>query len=86
MYVDPETGFTFSQFDALYALGKTLSYRVAVPTGVSPNTAFPVVIQVVAPNEVGWAGLAWGGTMTYNPLTAQWANGNTVQVSSRYAT
>jgi len=86
VYIDSVTGFTFSQYDALYALGKTITFRVAVPTGIPASTPYPVVIQVVAPSEVGWAGLAWGGTMTYNPLTAQWVNGNTVQISSRYTT
>lgn len=86
VYVDPITGFTFSQYDALYQLGKTIAFRIAIPTGVNSSSAFPVVIQVVAPLDVGWAGLAWGGSMTYNPLTVQWQNGNNVQVSSRYAT
>jgi len=57
-----------------------------VPSDAQQNTKYDAVIQIVAPSDVGWLGLAWGGTMTYNPLTVSWANGNTPVVSSRYAT
>lgn len=35
-----------------------------------------MVIQVVAPVDVGWAGIAWAGQMMLCPLTVVWANGN----------
>ncbi|ORY67495.1 uncharacterized protein BCR38DRAFT_456247 [Pseudomassariella vexata] len=86
VFVDAETGFTFSSYDAPYVIGRTISYRIAVPSGVPTGTPFDTVIQISAPIEVGWAGLAWGGTMTANPLTVGWANGNSAVAASRYAT
>jgi hypothetical protein len=87
VYKDPETGFTFSQYQATYSLsGKYITFRIAVPSDAQQNAQYDVVVQIVAPAEVGWLGLAWGGQMTYNPLTVSWANGNTPVVSSRYAT
>ena len=44
-----------------------------------------VLFSVVAPINVGWAGFAWGGSMTNNPLTLGWANGAKTLVSSRWA-
>jgi hypothetical protein len=85
-YFDSETGFTFGSTDILYALGKTLTIRIAVPTPVSPNTSYDAVLQVVAPIGVGWAGVAWGGGMTFNPLAVGWQNSNQAIVSSRWAT
>jgi hypothetical protein len=87
VYNDPETGFTFSQYQATYSLsGKSITVRVAVPSDAQPNTPYDAVVQIVAPSEVGWMGLAWGGSMTYNPLTVSWMNGNSPVISSRYAT
>jgi hypothetical protein len=57
-----------------------------VPADAQNGAAYDTVIQVVSPNDIGWLGLAWGGSMTYNPLTVSWANGGSVVVSSRYAT
>ena len=45
-----------------------------------------VVLQVVAPNALGWVGLAWGGSMIRNPLTVSYPNGQKPTVSSRWAT
>lgn len=70
----------------MYSLGSGITFRVAVPSSISSQTPFDVVVQVIAPNQVGWAGLAWGGKMTSNPLTVAWANGNSAIVSSRFAT
>jgi hypothetical protein len=46
---------------------------------------FDAILQIVAPLDYGWAGFAWGGTMTYNPLLVAWANGEDVVASSRKA-
>lgn len=73
--MDPETGFTFSEYVGLYALGRSLTLRTAIPSSAAPNTAYDAVLQVIAPLEVGWAGFAWGGTMIYNPLTVGWSAG-----------
>ncbi len=58
---------------------------MALPDKVAAATPFDVVVQIAAPLSVGWAGLAWGGSMTYNPLTIVWANGKTPVLSSRMA-
>jgi hypothetical protein len=84
-YYDSETGFTFSEFKAAYSLSANIVYRVAVPSGVPSGQPYDAVLQVVAPTQVGWAGLAWGGTMPKNPLTVGWANGQKPNFSSRYA-
>ncbi|KIH91027.1 hypothetical protein SPBR_02004 [Sporothrix brasiliensis 5110] len=80
-YVDPETGFTFSQ----YVNEKGIAFRVAIPSTAKVNDNYEAVVQIAAPIAIGWAGLAWGGSMTYNPLTIVWANGKDVVVSSRMA-
>ncbi|KXX75414.1 Cellobiose dehydrogenase [Madurella mycetomatis] len=60
-------------------------YRIAIP---DVSTApFDVLLQIVAPiATAGWAGISWGGTMTDNPLTVGWPNGDSAVVSSRFAT
>ena len=85
-YVDQETGFTFSETKAAATLSANIVYRIATPANVPAGQAYDVVIQVVAPNSVGWAGLAWGGSMIRNPLTVSYANGQKPTVSSRWAT
>ncbi len=86
VYRDSETGFTFSQYNAPYTLGRTITYRVALPSTLTYGQPYDVVLQIVAPSDVGWAGLAWGGRMTNNPLSVSWANGySSVVLSSRYA-
>ena len=62
-----------------------ITYRVAIPSNVLPNEFYDTVIQVVAPIDIGWAGMAWGGHMIYNPLTVAWKNGRNIVISSRGA-
>jgi hypothetical protein len=81
---DPETGFTFSQFNAAYMIGATIAFRVAVPTPAEAN--YDIVLQMIAPTAVGWSGLAWGGSMTNNPLTLAWSAQNQIVGSVRRAT
>jgi hypothetical protein len=85
VYQDPLTGFTFSSYNAAYSIGNYMQVRIAVPSNATASAAYPAVIQVVAPTAVGWAGVAWAGTMIRNPLTVSWASGGTAVVSSRYA-
>ncbi|KAK7946015.1 CBD9-like protein [Apiospora aurea] len=66
-YKDPETGFTFAQFNAQYVIGRYITYRIATPSNVAQGTPYDAVVQVAAPVDVGWTGLAWGGYMTYSP-------------------
>ncbi|KAH9890804.1 hypothetical protein F4778DRAFT_773068 [Xylariomycetidae sp. FL2044] len=83
---DAETGFTFSEYAASYAIGSnSITFRVAVPTSVPEGEPYDVVFQIIAPVAVGWTGLAWGGSMTNCPLTIGWANGQSALVSARRA-
>ncbi|KAG9238235.1 hypothetical protein BJ875DRAFT_451749 [Amylocarpus encephaloides] len=84
-YRDYETGFTFASFDAAYKIGRNFQIRVAVPTSATAGSDYDVVVQIVAPNELGWVGLCWGGTMLMNPLSVGWASGNTAVMASRWA-
>jgi len=86
VYHDTETGFTFSQYSVPYTLQESITFRIAVPSPVTAGQPYDTVLQVVAPLDVGWTGLSWGGQMTYSPLSVSWANGNSVVVSSRYTT
>ncbi|KAK4163730.1 hypothetical protein QBC43DRAFT_344965 [Cladorrhinum sp. PSN259] len=61
------------------------TYRIALPSDATANSAYDVVLQVIAPNALTWAGFAWGGSMIQNPLTVVWPNGNQATVSSRWA-
>lgn len=85
-YYDQETGFTFSESRAAASLSSSITYRIAVPSNVSPGQPYDVVVQVVAPSSLGWVGLAWGGSMIRNPLTVGYPNGQSATVSSRWAT
>ncbi|KAM7184406.1 cellobiose dehydrogenase [Rhypophila sp. PSN 637] len=61
---------------------QNLIYRIAIPdVDAAP---FDILLQIVAPKTIGWAGLAWGGKMSNNPLTIGWPNGNKPIVSSRW--
>ena len=79
VYTDPRTGFTFSSYRNDFGI----EYHVALPD--TDKKPYDAIVQIVAPLETGWTGLAWGGTMTYNPLTIAWKNGNSVMLSSRMA-
>ncbi|KAI0547755.1 hypothetical protein F4679DRAFT_553285 [Xylaria curta] len=78
---DGETGFTFSEFQAAYQIGQWVTFRVAVPSPAPAN--YDIVFQIIAPNAVGWTGLAWGASMVNCPLTIGWASGSTPVVSVR---
>ncbi|KAK0719236.1 hypothetical protein B0H67DRAFT_642606 [Lasiosphaeris hirsuta] len=60
------------------------TFRIAVPDGAS--VPFDTVLEIIAPVAVNWAGFAWGGSMSLNPLTVAWPNGNKATVSSRWST
>ncbi|KAI1775899.1 putative iron reductase domain protein [Hypoxylon cercidicola] len=81
-FVDAETGITFQS----YTTTDGITYRLALPDTATGDAAYDVIVQVVVPVELGWAGWAWGGAMTYNPLTLVWSDGTSVQYSSRQAT
>ena len=80
-YCDPDQkSVCYAQFTAATS-GTT--YRVAIPEVA--KAPFDTLVQVVAPNAVGWAALAWGGSMSSNPLTVVWMANNQGVVSSRWA-
>ncbi|KAF6825861.1 carbohydrate-binding cytochrome b562-like protein [Colletotrichum musicola] len=70
---------------ASYTTEGGITFGFAIPEGATSGQPYDAILQVTAPIEVGWTGLAWGGSMTYNPLTIVWANGEEVTVSSRMA-
>ncbi|KAF2994030.1 hypothetical protein E8E14_002718 [Neopestalotiopsis sp. 37M] len=86
VWVDPETGFTFSQYAAAFEIGKTVTFRLAIPSTATASAPYDAVLQIAAPIAVGWTGIAWGGTMVTNPLTVGWANGNSAVATARWAT
>jgi hypothetical protein len=66
--------------------GRGITFRVATPSDAQSYTAYDAVVQMVVPNDVGWAGLAWGGSMPRNPLLIAWrGTSNNVVLSSRWA-
>ncbi|KAI5860899.1 putative iron reductase domain protein [Durotheca rogersii] len=81
-FVDADTGITFQS----YTSAEGITYRLALPENATDEAGYDVILQVVAPVELGWAGWAWGGAMVYNPLTIVWHDGNTVHHSPRQAT
>lgn len=80
-FLDPLTGFTFSKYEN--ELG--VSYSVAVPDGVAAGKPYDAVLQMTARKDLGWFAMAWGGSMTYNPIALAWANGKDVVLTSRMA-
>ncbi len=88
IFQDPDTGLVFtSNFQLYKSDGRGITFRVAIPDGVQSYTAYDAVIQMVVPNDVGWAGLAWGGSMPKNPILVAWrGSSNNVVLSSRWAT
>ncbi|KAK0615741.1 hypothetical protein B0T17DRAFT_592458 [Bombardia bombarda] len=81
VHVDSETGLTF----ASYTSDRGITFRVAIPETIPESLVYDTVLQVVAPIDVGWAGFAWGGSMTYNPLAIGWVNGKNIILSPRIA-
>lgn len=75
-----ETGVCYSEVTVGVA---PITWRIAIPA--VEQGPFDVLLQVIAPKSVGWAGLAWGGGMLYNPISLAWANGNSTIGSARFA-
>ncbi|KAI1076843.1 hypothetical protein F5B20DRAFT_553940 [Whalleya microplaca] len=78
---DADTGITFQSFTS----EEGITYGLALPEDAGSDAAFDAIIQIISPVTNGWAGWAWGGQMTYNPLTVVWADGDSVVYSSRQA-
>ena len=76
-----------SNFQLYKADGRGITFRVAIPDTAESYTSYDSVIQMVVPNDVGWAGLSWGGSMPRSPLLVAWrGSSNNVILSSRWAT
>lgn len=73
----------FSEFTVA---AQKITYRIAIPEVAA--APFDIFLQIIAPKATaGWAGIAWGGKMSNNPLTIGWAlpnGGNGAVVSSRF--
>jgi hypothetical protein len=80
-YCNPTNGLCYLQ---VVPRGTNPIYRIAIPDNASG--AFDTVLEIIAPISIGWAGFSWGGSMTANPLTVAWPNGQKVTVSSRWST
>jgi hypothetical protein len=81
-YCPESTAVCFSEFKTPSSY---IVYRIAIPDVSS--APFDVILQIIAPvSTTGWAGLAWGGSMTKNPLTIGWAGGSSAIASSRWVT
>lgn len=81
-YCDAASTICYSEFTST----NNIAYRIAIPDTATASAPFDVLLQIVAPKATGWAAIAWGGQMAYNPLTVAWPNGASVVVSSRRAT
>lgn len=75
----------FSEFTVA---AQKITYRIAIPETAAAAAPFDIYLQIIAPKATaGWAGIAWGGKMSNNPLTIGWAlpnGGNGSVVSSRW--
>ena len=81
-YCPGDTSICYSEYTIV---SSQIKFRVAVPE--VEKAPFDVLLQIVAPKTAaGWAGIAWGGKMSSNPLTVAWPNGDSAVVSSRYTT
>jgi hypothetical protein len=79
-YCDLSTTICYSE----YTSPEKIAFRIAIPDTATAGN-FDVLLQIVAPQAVGWAALSWGGVMVNNPLTVGWPNGAQSVVSSRSA-
>ncbi|KAK7743376.1 hypothetical protein SLS62_010613 [Diatrype stigma] len=78
---DEETGISFQT----YTSAEGVSFGLALPADAGAEGGYDIIVQITAPIDIGWAGIAWGGAMVYNPLSVVWANGESVIASPRTA-
>ncbi|KUJ09458.1 CBD9-like protein [Mollisia scopiformis] len=61
----------------------TVQYSLAIPeTAAAP---FDVFASIVAPSNVTWAAIAFGGCMLRSPLVVAWKNDTNILASPRWA-
>lgn len=87
VFRDPDTGLTFASEFTNYRINQGITYRIATPPDAVRGEPFDMIVQIVAPNDVGWTGMAFSGSMRENPLLIVWRNsaGNGVVASTRWA-
>jgi len=61
-----------------------LTFKLAIPDKTA--APFPLLMSIVAPIGISWAGFATGGCMLRSPLLVAWVNGTGVAVTTRWAT
>jgi hypothetical protein len=61
-----------------------VQYSVGIPEVAA--APFDIYTSIVAPIDVTWAAIAFGGCMLRSPLLVAWAYGTNVVVSPRWAT
>ncbi len=61
-----------------------VQYSVAIPEVAA--APFDIYTSIVAPINMTWAAIAYGGCMLRSPILVAWANGTNVAVSPRWAT
>ncbi|KAJ2896484.1 hypothetical protein MKZ38_005472 [Zalerion maritima] len=79
-----ETGMCFSTYT--YGSGDTaVEVGIAIPESATSDGPYDVLLSIVAPVDLGWVGVSWGGSTTYVPLSVAWPNGDEVMVNARMA-
>jgi hypothetical protein len=71
-------------FQEFQSTDKT-AFAFAIPDTATAGS-FDILMKITAPKTVGWAGVAFGGTMANDPLAVAWTNANGGIVSPRKAT
>jgi hypothetical protein len=61
-----------------------VQYSVGIPEVAA--APFDIYTSIVAPINMSWAAIAYGGCMLRSPILVAWANGTNVAVSPRWAT
>jgi Cytochrome domain of cellobiose dehydrogenase len=61
-----------------------VQYSVGIPEAAA--APFEIYTSIVAPINMTWAAIAYGGCMLRSPILVAWANGSNVAVSPRWAT
>lgn len=78
-YTDPNTNIDFMSY---YDSDTETRWGVATPETLGKD----LIIQMVAPTTVGWAGFDLGTAMSNKLLVVAWPNGDEVMSSFRLAT
>jgi len=61
-----------------------LTFQIAIQN--KTEAPFALIMSIIAPKSVTWAGFATGACMLRSPLLVAWPNGTGVAVAARWAT